>query len=428
MNLLKVYFAGLVLALVVNNAVAQELDRIAIVVNSGVVLESEVQALISQVKQNLEKEQRTPPSDSALRVQVTERLITEALQLQMAERMGFVISDAELDQAIRGISAENNMTAENLRAQVERSGQAWSSYREDIRKQIVTSEVQRISVQRRIYMSPQEVEMLVQLIQEQGSSQTEYQMGHILARIQDTDGNLDVEASRKQAEQIVDELNSGANFRDLSVSVSSASNALEGGDMGWLTLNSMPTLFASAVESNSSKGAVIGPLRSGIGFHILQIHNVRGLEQAEIEEVRARHILIRPSVILSETRVQQQLENIRQQLINGTASFSELASEHSADVGSARNGGDLGFAVSSMYVAEFKRQVDTLDIGLVSEPFRTEHGWHIVEVLERRVQDVTDQRLVERARQLLFSRKYQEELDIWLQETRDSAYIEFKDQ
>lgn len=427
MNLLKVYFTGVVLALMVSNAAAQELDRIAIVVNSGVVLESEVQALITQVKRNLEKEQRTPPSDSALRIQVTERLITEALQLQMADRMGFVISDAELDQAIRGIAAENSMSAESLRAQVEQTGQGWSSYREDIRKQIVTSEVQRISVQRRIYMSPQEVEMLVQLIQEQGGSQTEYQMGHILARIQDTDGNLDVEASRKQAEQIVQELGNGANFRDLSVSVSSASNALEGGDMGWLTLNSMPTLFASAVGEKSNKGAVIGPLRSGIGFHILQVHNVRGLEQAEVEEVRARHILIRPSVILSEARVQQQLEDIRQQLNNGTASFAELASEYSADVGSARNGGDLGFAISSMYVAEFKRQVDTLDIGLVSEPFRTEHGWHIVEVLERRVQDVTDQRLVERARQLLFSRKYQEELDIWLQETRDSAYIEFKE-
>src|SRR5690554_3411811 len=366
MKLLKVYFTGLVLALMVSIASAQQLDRIAIVVNSGVVLESEVQALVSQVKQNLLNEQRTPPSDAALRVQVTERLITEALQLQMADRMGFVISDAELDQAIRSIAAENNLSAESLRLQVERSGQAWSSYREDIRKQIITSEVQRISVQRRIYMSPQEVDMLVQLIQEQGGAQTEYQMGHILARIQDAEGNLDVEASREQAERIVQELNNGASFRDLSVSASSASNALEGGDMGWLTLNSMPTLFASAVENNATRGAIVGPLRSGIGFHILRVHDVRGLEQAEIEEVRARHILIRPSVILSEARVQQQLEEIRQQLNSGTATFAELANQHSADVGSARNGGDLGFAVSSLYVPEFKRQVDTLDINAVS--------------------------------------------------------------
>ncbi|HLV48771.1 MAG TPA: peptidylprolyl isomerase SurA [Aliidiomarina sp.] len=428
MKLLKVYFTGLLLAFMVSNAAAQELDRIAIVVNTGVVLDSEVQALITQVRKNLEKEGRTPPSDAALRIQVTERLITEALQLQMADRMGFVISDAELDQAIRGIAAENNTTTENLRNQIERSGQAWSSYREDIRKQIITTEVQRISIQRRIYMSPQEVDMLVQLIQEQGGSQTEYQMGHILARALDADGNLDVETSRKQAESIVKQLNEGDDFKDLSISASSASNALEGGDMGWLTLNSMPTLFTAAVEKDATKGAIIGPLRSGIGFHILRIHDVRGLEHAEIEEVRARHILIRPSVILSEARVQQQLEEIRQQLIDGTASFADLASEYSADVGSARNGGDLGFAVSSMYVPEFKRQIDTLEIGVISEPFRTEHGWHITEVLERRVQDVTDQRLQERARQLLFSRKYQEELDIWLQEIRDSAYIEFKDE
>jgi|SRR5690554_4822499 len=427
MNLLKVCFTSLMLAFMLGQASAQELDRIAIVVDSGVVLESEVQALITKVKSNLEQEGRALPSDEALRVQVTERLITEALQLQLADRMGFVISDAQLDSAIRGIASENNLTLEQLRQQVERSGDSWRSYRENVRKQIITSEVQRVSVQRRIYMSPQEVNMLVELIKEQGGDQTEYNMGHILARIQTPEGNLDLEASRAQAEQIVAELNRGGNFRDLSVSASSASNALEGGDMGWLTLNSMPTLFASAVEQSPNKGAIIGPLRSGIGFHILKVHDVRGQTQAEIEEVRSRHILIRPSVILSEAKVQEQLHNIRQQIIDGTATFAELAEEHSADPGSARNGGDLGFAESSMYVPAFKRMVDTLEIGTISEPFRTEHGWHIVEVLERRTQDVTGQRLEERARQILFSRKYQEELDIWLQELRDSAYIEFKE-
>lgn len=428
MKFLHICFTSLILLFVTNNAWAQELDRIAIVVNTGVVLESEVTALTTQVKQNLIKEGRTPPSDSVLRVQVTERLITESLQLQMAERMGFVINDAELDQAIRSIAADNQLSFEQLRLQVEQSGQAWSNYREDIRKQIITSEVQRLSVQRRIYMSPQEVSMLVELIKEQGDSQTEYQMGHILARVLDEDGNLDVEASHKQAETIMSQLNEGAHFRDLSISASSASNALEGGDMGWLTLNAMPTLFTAAVADSPQKGSTIGPLRSGIGFHILRIHDVRGAEHAEIEEVRARHILIRPSVILSESRVQQQLNEIRQQIMSGSATFADLAREYSADVGSAQNGGDLGFAVSSLYVAEFKRQVDTLPLGVISEPFRTEHGWHITEVLERRVQDVTDQRIEERARQILFSRKYQEELDIWLQEIRDSAYIEFKKQ
>lgn len=427
MNLLKVCFTSLVLALMFGQASAKELDRIAIVVDSGVVLESEVQALMSQVKTNLEQEGRALPSDEALRVQVTERLITEALQLQLAERMGFVISDAQLDHAIRGIAGENNVTLEQLRNQIERSGDSWRSYRESIRKQIITSEVQRVSVQRRIYMSPQEVSMLVELIKEQGGDQTEYNMGHILARIQTPDGSLDVEASQAQAEQIIAELNRGGNFRDLSISASSASNALEGGDMGWLTLSGMPTLFASAVESNPTKGAIIGPLRSGIGFHILTVHDVRGQTQAQIEEVRSRHILMRPSVILSEAKVQEQLETMRQQILDGTATFAELAEEHSADPGSARNGGDLGFAESSLYVPAFKHMVDTLEIGTISEPFRTEHGWHIVEVLERRTQDVTEKRLEERARQILFSRKYQEELDIWLQELRDSAYIEFKE-
>ncbi|WP_113907914.1 peptidylprolyl isomerase SurA [Aliidiomarina celeris] len=428
MKLLNLCITSLCVAVLAFSVNAEPLDRIAIVVDEDIVLESEIEDLIRQVKMNLESDGRSIPSDEALRVQASERLINESLQLQMARRMGFAISDSQLDQAISSIAADNNLPIDAFRNQIELRGQSWADYRENIRRQIVVSEVQRMSIQRRIYMSPQEIDMLVQIIQEQGGTQTEYELGQILVRVQNENGDLDMNASLEQAEQVMERLNQGDSFRDLAVSVSSASNALEGGDMGWLTSNSMPTLFAAAVEENNSKGATLGPLRSGIGYHILRIHDIRGAEQAEIEEVRARHILVQPSVILSDNRAQQMLRDFKQRIETGEATFAELAGEHSADPGSARNGGDLGFAVPDVYVPEFRDRVARQDVGRISEPFRTEHGWHIVEVLERRVQDVTEQRTRDRARQLLYSRKYQEELNIWQQEVRDEAYVEFKTQ
>ncbi|CUS48265.1 MAG: peptidyl-prolyl cis-trans isomerase SurA [Idiomarinaceae bacterium HL-53] len=427
MKQLKVVMAFALLAMASSlTSTAQMKDEVAIVVDNGVVLESEVQNMMNKVRTDLNAEGRSVPSDSALRVQVTERLITEELQLQMADRMGLVINDAQLDQAISGIASENNLTLEALRLEVEQSGTSWREYREDIRRQIIVQEVQRNAVQRRIYMSPQEIDMLVGLIKEQGGTQTEYRVGHILIRVQNEDGQQDMDASLEQAQSAMALLERGDSFEDLAVSASAASNALEGGDMGWLTLNAMPTLFADAIEENPTEGAIIGPLRSGVGYHILKVHGVRGLQQAEVQEVRSRHILVQPSVILSEERAQQMLRNFKQQVESGEADFGDLARAHSADTGSAQEGGDLGFADPSVFVPEFKQRIETMETGVISEPFRTTHGWHIVEVLDRRVQDVTEQRIRERAQQLLYSRKFSEELNIWLQEMRDDAYVEFK--
>lgn len=423
----KLIFSFFILSFLIGPTRAVELDRIAIIVDEQIVLESEVEEYTQSLKQDLNQQGREVPSASALRTQVTEMLITESLLTQIAQRMGFVISDAELDETIRGMAQRNQVSVDAMRQDIERTGQSWRSYREGLRKQIVTTEVQRMSVQRRIYMSPQEIAMLVNIIKEQEGSQIEYNLGHMLIRVNDQQGKVDFEQSLEQAHAVMNELQQGANFRDLSVSVSSASNALQGGDMGWLTTNAMPTLFAASIDQKTEKSAIIGPLRSGIGFHILQVHDIRGSEETHIEEVHARHILIQPSVILSDERAKQQLQNIRNQIEQGTLSFEDAAKEHSADIGSAQRGGDLGYTVSDVFVPEFKFRVDTMEPGTISDPFRTEHGWHVVEVLDRRVQDMTEQHLENKARQILYNRKYQEELDIWLQEIRAKAYIEFKE-
>lgn len=401
----------------------QFLDRVAIIVDNTVVLESEIQTLVQQVKRDSRQSNRSLPSDDVLRTQASERLISQKLQMQMADRMGIRISDAQLDQTIASIAAENNMPVDALRAQIEAEGNSWRQYRESIREQIITNEVQRASVQRRVYISPQEIDNLVQIIDEQGDSTTEYRLSHILISFQDDTGESNEQAAQQRAQAVMRRLEGGDDFAELAVTASSASNALDGGDMGWMTINTMPTLFADAVDG-AQEGELVGPLRSGVGFHILKVSEVRGAETFTAEEVRARHILIQPSVILSDSRAQSMLNDFRTRILAGEASFEDLAKEHSADPGSARAGGDLGWADPAMYVPEFQERAENQEIGYISEPFRTTHGWHIIEVLERRTQDVTDQRKREQAGNMLFSRKYREELDIWLQELRDGAYVE----
>lgn len=402
------------------------LDRVAIIVDERVILESELENLIATVRREIQQNSNSTPSDAVLRTQAAERLILQKLQMQLADRMGIRVNDAYLDQAIAQIAADNNLPVEALRQQIELTGATWAEYREEIRNQIIMSEVQGASIQRRIYISPQEVELVTNLIKEQGTQSIEYRVSHILISMQNEQGNDDEAGARARAQRVFELAEQGDDFAQLAITSSSAANALEGGDMGWSPLNAMPTLFANALQGKNT-GDVVGPLRSGIGFHILKVTDIRGVEQATLEEVRARHILIRPSVILSDNRAQQMLREFREQVIAGDKSFGELAQEHSADTGSASRNGDLGWAVPDVYVPEFRDRVRSLPLNQISEPFRTTHGWHIVEVLERRQQDVTEQRFVEQAQQLLYRRKFAEELDVWLQEIRANAFVEFRD-
>lgn len=425
MRVVSSCFLALALAFSSTASHAQELlDRVAIIVDNSVVLESEINGLMQQVKRDSESAGRSSPSDEVLRTQASERLIVQKLQLQLAEQMGIRINDAQLDQAIASIAADNDLPVEALRNQVESNGTPWATYREDIREQMMTSEVQRAQVQQRIYISPQEIDGLIRMIDEQGDSTTEYNLSHILISFENEEGEDDEDAAKRRADRVFELVNDeDEDFAEMAVTASSASNALDGGEMGWMSSNTMPTLFADAVEGKEA-GDIIGPLRSGVGFHILRVNDVRGADVFTAEEVNARHILVQPSVIVSDNRARSMLEDFREQILNDEASFADLAREHSADTGSAALGGNLGWADPSTYVPEFRDRVQEQEVGAISEPFRTTHGWHIVEVLDRRVEDITDQRKRDQARQMLYSRKFREEVDIWRQEIRDAAYIE----
>ncbi|WP_133405835.1 peptidylprolyl isomerase SurA [Parashewanella tropica] len=404
-------------------ALPQPLDRVAVQVNDGIILNSEVQDMIRTVKENAKANNQTLPSDAALRTQVIERLILTRLQLQMAKRIGLHIGDLQLDQTISNIAKEQGVTVEQMRKKIEESGSTFAQYREQLREEMTIGEIQRIQVQRRIQVSPQEITNLVNLIKEQGNKNVEYQIGHILIEVPSNPTSQQLDAASKRAQAVLKRLKDGANFKSTAIAASSGPKALEGGIWDYMNINAMPTLF-SEVVSGAKKGDILGPIKSGSGFHIIKVMDIRGQQLNEIKEVKARHILLKPSPILSEERAKSLLTDLLKQIRDGKQKFADVARKYSEDPGSAAKGGELGWAQPSIYVPEFAKTLENLKVGQISEPFRTSHGWHIAQLEERRTVDATDKFNTNRAHQLIFRRKFNEELQNWLDEMRSDAYVE----
>ncbi|QDF76370.1 MULTISPECIES: peptidylprolyl isomerase SurA [Shewanella] len=423
----QLIFALLTLAMS-HGAMAENvpLDRVTVQINEGIVLESEIVNMLKTVKANAKAAGQSLPSDKALRTQVIERLIMTRLQLQMADRIGLHIGDLQLDQTIENIAKEQKMTPDMMREQLEADGISWSQYREQLREEITLGEIQRIQVQRRIQVSPQEINSLVKLIEEQGMQQVEYQIGHILIEVPNSPNSEQLESASNRANAVLKRLQDNADFKQTAIASSSGPKALEGGIWDYMNVNEMPTLFAELLVG-AKTGDIIGPVRSGAGFHIIKVMDARGLQTKEIDEVRSRHILIKPSPILSEERAKAMLDKFVAQLRSGEADFASLARQYSEDPGSATKGGELGWADPSVYVPAFAQTLNALKLNEISEPFRSSHGWHIVQLEEKRKTDATDKFNTNRAHQLIFRRKFNEELQNWLDEMRAEAYIEVFD-
>ncbi|WP_454441237.1 peptidylprolyl isomerase SurA [Vibrio bathopelagicus] len=397
-----------------------ELDSVKVIVNEGVILQSDIDASMKTLRANAKKSGQTLPSQDVLNEQVLEKLIIDTIQTQEAERIGVRIDDARLDQAIEDIAKDNNQTVAQLTASVAEEGLSYNAFREQVRKEIAASEARNALVRRRINILPAEVDNLADILAQETNATVQYKIGHIQLRFNDDQTKEELEA---QATDLVDELNNGKDFSTMAYTYSKGPKALQGGDWGWMRKEEMPTIFADQIKMQN-KGSIIGPFRSGVGFHILKIEDVKGLETVAVTEVNARHILIKPTVILSDDGAKEQLEEITRRVNAGEASFGELAQQYSQDPGSAVQDGELGYQTPDLYVPEFKHQVETLPEGKISAPFKTVHGWHIVEVLDRREVDRTDSALKNKAYQILFNRKFNEEAGAWLQEVRASAFVE----
>lgn len=422
MKLWKPTLISVLSALTLFNAHAEpkQLDSVAVIVNSGVILQSDVDSALKTIKANAKQNKQPLPQETVLREQVLEKLIIDTLQQQEADRIGVKIDDNRLNEAIKEIAKNNQQTQDQLIASVAQEGLTYPEFREQVRKEMAASDARNALVRRRINILPAEVDTLAELLAQETDATVQYKISHIQLRVDD---GQDKSAAETLANKLVNDLKNGADFAQMAYAYSKGPKALQGGDWGWMRKEEMPTIFADQIKMQN-KGSIIGPFRSGVGFHILKIDDVKGLETVAVTEVNARHILIKPTIILSDEGAQKQLNEFVQRIKNGEVTFAELAQQYSQDSGSAAQKGELGYQTPDLYVPEFKHQIETLPVGQISEPFKTVHGWHIVEVLDRREVDRTDSALKNKAYRILFNRKFNEEASAWLQELRASAFVE----
>lgn len=408
-------------------AAPQEVDKVAAVVDNGVVLESDVNGLLQSVKLNAQQAGQQLPDATTLRHQILERLIMDNIQLQMAQKMGINVTDADLDQAIASIAAQNRMSPDQLRSRLAYEGLNYNTYRAQIRKEMLITEVRNNEVRRRISILPQEVDALAKQVGAQNGRDTEMNISHILIPLPENPSQQKVDEAEALAKRLIGEIKGGADFGKLAITYSADSQALKGGNMGWGKLQEIPTLFAERLAS-AQKGEVVGPIRSGVGFHILKVNDVRGASQSiSVTEVHARHILLKPSVVMTDDQARTKLQEVAAAINNGTAKFADEAKQLSQDPGSALQGGDLGWASPDIYDPAFRDALMKLKKGELSKPVHSAFGWHLIQLMDTRQVDKTDAAQKDRAYRMLFNRKFAEEAQTWMQELRAAAYVKILD-
>lgn len=393
------------------------LDKVVAIVDNDVVMASELNQRMLMVISQLRAKEAQMPSEDAIRSQLVEQLISESLQLQIGRRAGIEISDAQVAQHITRTVQSNKLTQAQFEQQLAADGVSLKGLEAQIRRDMTIEQVQRGSVNRRIRISDQEVENFLKSKQGKFWSSPDYELGHILIP-------ASADNAVAKAEEIVKKLRNGADFRKLAVTDSKGQNALKGGDLGWRKAAQMPELFVDTIAA-MSKGEISEPLRSGAGFHIVKVYDIRGAQEQLVAQAKVRHILVKPSAILNDDEARQALVDIRQQVLKG-ADFGELAKANSEDTGSMLSGGDLGWSLPGKFVPEFEAAMKTTKTGELSEPFRSQFGWHLLKIDERREQDMSGTVRSNQARRLLSNRRFEEERGAWLQEIRDQAYVEVK--
>lgn len=410
------------------SAVAQVeiLDRVVAVVDQDVVLESEVQSRLETIYMQIQNSGTQPPPEEILNQQVLERLISERLQLNMGYSAGIRISDEELNQSMERIATGNNLTMEQYIQQIHNSGTTLSAVREQIRNEMILARVQQGYVMRRINISKQELDNFLSSEEGRFMASPDVNIGHILLPVPSGANSNEANAILKRAEDLLSQVQSGTDFRQLAIANSADQTALQGGDLGWRKMAQLPGVFIEAVEKLEVNG-VSEPIRSDAGYHLIKLYERRGGGEQLIEQHFARHILIKPNEIRDQETTLDLLNELRQRVADGE-DFSLLAKEFSEDPGSALNGGELGWSTPGMFVPAFEQTMNSIELNEVSAPFLSQFGWHILQVTERRNQDFSDKIMRNRAENLLRQRKYEEELQVWLQEIRDEAFVEIKEQ
>ncbi|MCE7901205.1 MAG: molecular chaperone SurA [Gammaproteobacteria bacterium PRO9] len=400
------------------------LDGIAALVNDGVVLKSELHDETSRITTRLEKQGTQLPPFQTLQHQVLDRLIIQQLQLQRAAKVGIKVSDETLNQALGTIAQRNNISLSELPNMLAREGENYASYRRELRDQITIDQLRQRDVLQRINVSPSELESYLARQQGKAGQREEYLLSHILVSIPANATPAQVETAEKQADELHQRLENGEDFAKLAVAYSSGQQALEGGKMDWLKGNELPTIFADVVPK-MTKGAISKPIRNSSGFHLVKLLDKRGNTPVMEDQVHARHILLTTNELMDDSAVKQKLEEIRTRILGGE-DFAAVAKAVSEDPQSAVDGGDLGWTGPQAFVPEFEAQLARLKPDEISEPFHTQYGWHIVQVLGRRTYDATADRQRQEAIMAIRNSKLNDEVDRWTRQLRDEAFVEYR--
>ena len=400
------------------------IDRVVAVVDSGVIMESQLNSRVEEILIRLKNDKAELPPLNLLEEQVLDRLIIEEIQLQLADRAGIKISDSELNQTLSRVSSQNNLSLEEFRLKLEAEGTSYKSFRDTIKKELIIQRVQRGKVGAKIDISEQELENFIN--SEEGRTQLaeQYNVQHILLSVKSGLSEIEIEAIENEAVSLLERLENGESFEKLAASYSAGQKALEGGFLGWRTSAELPSLFAEVV-SGLTVGEVAQPVRSGAGFHILKLTEKRGNTVKFLDQTLARHILVQPSEIRTENQAEVLINDIYKRLKEGE-DFKQLARQFSEDPGSKMDGGELGWSNPGDYDPAFEMTLNATEIGQLSEPIKSSFGWHIIEVMDRRNEDVSQEEQKNRAYQIIFKRKFDQELQSTLIELRAEAYVDIK--
>ena len=400
------------------------IDRVVAVVDSGVIMESQLNSRVDEILVRLKNDKAELPPLNLLEEQVLDRLIIEEIQLQLADRAGIKISDSELNQTLSRVSSQNNLSLEEFRLKLEAEGTSYKSFRDTIKKELIIQRVQRGKVGAKIDISEQELENFIN--SEEGRTQLaeQYNVQHILLSVKSGLSEIEIEEIEKEAVLLLERLENGESFEKLAASYSAGQKALEGGFLGWRTSAELPSLFAEVV-TELTVGEVSQPVRSGAGFHILKLSEKRGNTVKFLDQTLARHILVQPSEIRTENQAEMLINDIYKRLKEGE-DFKQLARQFSEDPGSKMDGGELGWSNPGDYDPAFEMTLNATGIGQLSEPVKSSFGWHIIEVMDRRNEDVSQEEQKNRAYQIIFKRKFDQELQSTLIELRAEAYVDIK--
>ncbi|WP_229429181.1 peptidylprolyl isomerase [Massilia sp. ST3] len=409
---------------------AKVIDSIHVVVNDEVITKNEVAGRVAQVAQNLKARNAQLPDQATLERQVVESMIVERAQVQLAKEMGVRVDDRTLDATIGRIAEGQQMSVQQMRNQMEKEGMTFAQFREDVRNEIMLQRLREHEVDSKIQISEAEIDTYLAAAKTAAADKVEMEIAQILVRVPENASPEQIAARRARAEEVARQLRTGADFAKAAATYSDAPDALKGGEIGWRDPDRLPPLFANELRK-LQPGQITPIIKTNVGFHILKMGNKRSLaestDKAVVQQTRARHILIKPTPTMTEGEVKRKLLELKEKMANNAATFEELARLHSQD-GSASKGGELGWLEPGDTVPEFENAMNALKPGEVSDVVQSQFGFHLIQVAERKSQDVTQQKERAQARNVIRERKMQEAMEDWLRQIRDRAYVEFREE